>query len=244
MGRHHLCFYLDDILIGILVQDYLPSGLISIYFMYKPVFSPLHLGKISILLETENLRQRQLNFPEHTYYYLMTYISSCTKLQYKIDYKPCEIYCRETKKWVLVDQDVRKNLFGDNETVRLAPKEEPIDYSDEFEDDYAGYLAQCVSLSKDITQSEGSPQIKEMNTLDFEKVSYERMHFEFGKSSEHYMSWWSRSVISRAAIIKGLGLNLMGKAFFDISSLMLKADDGDDPEEIKKKKLEAEEAAI
>ena len=57
-GRHQLCFYLDEVLIAVLVQDHMPSGVISVYFMYNPVFSPLNLGKTSILIEMDLLAKK------------------------------------------------------------------------------------------------------------------------------------------------------------------------------------------
>lgn len=239
IGRHHLCFYLDGTLIAILVQDYLPSGQISVYFMYNPVFSPLNLGKVSILIETEMLRKRQLNFPEHKYYYLMCYIANCKPLQYKITYKPCEIFCPETKRWLLLDDDIKRRLKA-NET-RLAPDDMEKNFEDEFEEDFLGYLGQNASMNNFVQQM-SRKTIGKSYKFDIKELGYKLLQIDFARSQPYILNWWMKNIISRYAIIRSLGLNITNSTFFDTSDFILDVADDDDPE-LKKEKKDGDEAA-
>jgi arginyl-tRNA--protein-N-Asp/Glu arginylyltransferase len=96
-GTYHQHYRVSGMLIAVGVVDVLPQGLSSVYLFYHPQFAHdlVPLGKYAILQEIEFARSLQL-----PYYYLGYYIESCTKMRYKAEYKPSELLCPTTYKWV------------------------------------------------------------------------------------------------------------------------------------------------
>ena len=96
-GTYHQQYRVAGMLIAVGVVDILPQGLSSVYLFYHPQFARdlVPLGKYAILQEIEFARS--LNVP---YYYLGYYIESCTKMRYKAEYKPSQLLCPTTYKWV------------------------------------------------------------------------------------------------------------------------------------------------
>jgi arginine-tRNA-protein transferase len=70
------------------------------------------MGKFAILKEIEYARD-VLRLP---YYYLGYYIESCPKMRYKVEYRPSELLCPVTYRWV--DADVGKRLLLQNSPQR------------------------------------------------------------------------------------------------------------------------------
>lgn len=79
VGPTHECYYLDDVLIGVSVLDFLPSGISSIYFIWHPDYAHLSLGTLSGIREILMCKELQLGF-----YYLGYYIEDCDKMRYKL----------------------------------------------------------------------------------------------------------------------------------------------------------------
>eukprot|EP00797_Seminavis_robusta_P033090 Sro75_g041040.2 (786) ;mRNA; r:27365-29722 len=96
-GTYHQQYRVAGMLIAVGVVDLLPHGLSSVYLFYHPQFARdlVPLGKYAILQEIEFARALQL-----PYYYLGYYIESCTKMRYKAEYRPSELLCPTTYKWV------------------------------------------------------------------------------------------------------------------------------------------------
>ncbi|KAL7497687.1 hypothetical protein ACHAWT_005645 [Skeletonema menzelii] len=91
----------DGPLVAVGVLDVLPHCISSVYAFYDPVFSArLELGKYTALREIEWVRRASKYRTELKYYYLGYYIHSCRKMNYKAEYKPSELLCPVTSKWV------------------------------------------------------------------------------------------------------------------------------------------------
>lgn len=96
-GTYHQQYRVAGMLIAVGVVDVLPRGLSSVYLFYHPKFARdlVPLGKYAILQEIEFARALRL-----PYYYLGYYIESCTKMRYKAEYRPSELLCPTTYRWV------------------------------------------------------------------------------------------------------------------------------------------------
>jgi hypothetical protein len=147
----------------------------------------------------------------------MCYIANNSKLSYKINYKPCEIYCCKTKNWVNLDERVKKLLKEDE--VRLAKKDDPVNYEDEFEEDFCGYLAQCMSLNKSIGVKEDEIP-EEIEKLDLKIIPFRKMTMGFDRPAAN---WWIMNSVVRFDIVKALGLRLSGNVFNELSGFLPKA---------------------
>jgi arginyl-tRNA--protein-N-Asp/Glu arginylyltransferase len=90
------------LLIAVGVIDVLPCGLSSVYLFYNPSFADniLPMGKYSTMKEIEYAQE----FLQVPYYYLGYYIHTCSKMNYKIDFRPSELLCHVTMQWVGADQ--------------------------------------------------------------------------------------------------------------------------------------------
>jgi arginine-tRNA-protein transferase len=102
----HQHYFIDDVLVAVGVIDVLTNGVSSVYLFYSPSFAEaiIPLGKFAILQEIEYTRSIGKQF-----YYLGYYIESCTKMRYKTDYKPSELLCPVTYRWV--DAEIAKAIL-------------------------------------------------------------------------------------------------------------------------------------
>jgi len=115
-GSYHQQYRIDGTLIAVGVVDILPHGLSSVYSFYDPTLSSssaglsLNLGKFTALREIQWVqRAAAYRSSQFQYYYLGFYIHSCQKMKYKAEYKPSDLLCPTTKKWV--DFEVAKPLL-------------------------------------------------------------------------------------------------------------------------------------
>lgn len=79
LGPAHECYYFDDKLIAVSVMDFLPCGILSIYFIWDPDYAHLLLGTL--------LGLRELLLCHHLgleHYYLGYYTTDCPKMRYKL----------------------------------------------------------------------------------------------------------------------------------------------------------------
>jgi len=95
-GTVHQHYRIHDKLIAIGVVDILPHGLSSVYAIYDPSQHITAFGKY--------LSLKEIQFALPNYYYLGYYIESCPKMRYKAEYKPSELLCPVTYKWVDADK--------------------------------------------------------------------------------------------------------------------------------------------
>ena len=80
-------FRLDEKLICVCVFDTLPQGLSAVYSFYDTAFNKRSLGTFAILKLIEEAVNRKLQ-----YLYLGYWISDCTKMSYKTNFKPIQGY--------------------------------------------------------------------------------------------------------------------------------------------------------
>ena len=112
--RHAVSFrrQIDDKLVAVGVCDVLPTALSSVYFYHDPDLMKLELGKLSALYEidfvSKNRNTAKYSLGDFKYYYMGYYIHDCQKMRYKGEYKPSELRCPTTGKWVSLDD--RKTL--------------------------------------------------------------------------------------------------------------------------------------
>lgn len=103
-GSYHLQYKLDGKIVGVSVLDILPKCISSVYFFYDTDYEFLQLGKYSALWE---IRYISDIIAKHAcgieYYYLGFYIPTIAKMRYKAQYKPSELLCEKTRKWVPLD---------------------------------------------------------------------------------------------------------------------------------------------
>ena len=84
-------------LVAVAVADELNDGLSAIYTFFDPDTDQRAPGVYAILWLIEETRRRGLE-----YLYLGYWIKQCQKMNYKMDYKPIELYVNNT--WVGIDE--------------------------------------------------------------------------------------------------------------------------------------------
>jgi len=125
-GSFHMKYYLDGILVACSVMDFLPKGINSVYFMWDTDYKDLCLGIYSALKDIEMIK----SMPSLQYYYLGWYVHTCPKMNYKSSFKPCELLCPVTHKFVPLDSRVRL-LLDLNGYSQLDFENKPYSYRNE-----------------------------------------------------------------------------------------------------------------
>ncbi len=80
-------FHQGKRLLAVAVVDHLPQGLSAVYTFYAPEEAHRGLGTFAILWQIEEARR--LNLP---WVYLGYWIASSSKMAYKADFRPCEVF--------------------------------------------------------------------------------------------------------------------------------------------------------
>lgn len=88
-------FYLQGQLVAVSVTDVLEQGLSAVYTFFDPDLAKRSLGNYAILWQLEKARQLQLQ-----YLFLGYWIKDCAKMEYKITFRPIEMYVEG--KWLIV----------------------------------------------------------------------------------------------------------------------------------------------
>ncbi|ORZ41506.1 arginine-tRNA-protein transferase [Catenaria anguillulae PL171] len=115
-GSFHLCYYLDDRLVGVSVIDIVPGCVSSVYFFYDPDIGWLGLGKLSAMVEMvlaleEAERERQQAMGETEWWlYMGYYVPACTKMIYKAQFKPSELMDPVNYRFYTIDADLTARL--------------------------------------------------------------------------------------------------------------------------------------
>ena len=122
LGAYHLELYLDQKLVGVASIKIVHSGLVSDYFFYEPELKPLGLGVISVIKEIEVVQQKNRYFPDFKYYYMGAHLHEDSKVNYKANYQPIDIWCPITDIWVPWSDEVVRKL--DAKAVRIAGEED------------------------------------------------------------------------------------------------------------------------
>jgi len=121
-GSKHFRYFIDDKLVAVGVCDILPTVLSSVYFYHDPDLMKLEFGKLSALYEIDfvsmNRNTAKYSLDDFKYYYMGYYIHDCQKMRYKGEYKPSELRCPTTGKWVsLDDEKTREKLDAHSFTL-------------------------------------------------------------------------------------------------------------------------------
>ena len=117
IGSYHQQYRIDGVLIAVGVVDVLPHCLSSVYAFYDPDLSRhLELGKYTALREIEWVKRASAHRQELVHYYLGYYIRSCIKMVYKAEFKPSELLCPTTSRWV--DFEAAKKILDEQSPVR------------------------------------------------------------------------------------------------------------------------------
>lgn len=88
-------FWDNGCLVAVSVIDELNDGLSAIYAFYDPDYTKNSPGVYNVLWQVEESKRRQ-----KTYIYLGYYIKSCQKMNYKINYRPIEMFIKGS--WVRI----------------------------------------------------------------------------------------------------------------------------------------------
>ena len=80
-------FYTDNRLYSVAVIDMLPHGISAVYTFFDPEMSGLSPGVLAILWQINEARRLGLNWV-----YLGYWVEECTKMAYKQDYRPVQLY--------------------------------------------------------------------------------------------------------------------------------------------------------
>lgn len=86
-------FYDDQRLLAVTVCDVLSTGLSAVYTFFEPSAAKRSLGTFAVLSLIQIAREMGL-----AYVFLGYWVKGCSKMEYKIDYRPIELF--QDKKWV------------------------------------------------------------------------------------------------------------------------------------------------
>ena len=134
-GSKHFRYFIDDKLVAVGVCDVLPTVLSSVYFYHDPDLMKLELGKLSALYEidfvSKNRNTAKYSLDDFKYYYMGYYIHDCQKMRYKGEYKPSELRCPTTGKWVSLDDGKTREKLDAHSFTLVSDVDEDDDTNDE-----------------------------------------------------------------------------------------------------------------
>ncbi|TKR95188.1 hypothetical protein L596_009389 [Steinernema carpocapsae] len=123
-GSFHQLYLLDDKIVAVGVMDLLPLCLSSKYFFYDPDFAFLALGTYSALREIEFTQRMHIERPELQFYYMGYYLEECPKMKYKGRFRPSELMCDKTFKWMPLEKAIGMINANNNRFTQFFPDEE------------------------------------------------------------------------------------------------------------------------
>lgn len=123
-GNFHQQYILDGKIIAVGVITLIPNALVTEYFYYHPDYRFLTLGIYSAINEICFMNELHQMDNRHRRYYLGAYTHSSPKMRYKLQFKPSEILCPHTYKWIPVQDCLSFLLSG---RPRLNPTSEEVD---------------------------------------------------------------------------------------------------------------------
>lgn len=98
LGNFHQLHYIDGKLVAVGVLDFVPSGVVSMYFFYSPKYMFLSLGVLSAIWEIGLVKDNITS--SFRYYYMAWFIYDCVKMNYKDKYLPSQLLCPTNYVWV------------------------------------------------------------------------------------------------------------------------------------------------
>lgn len=168
-GSKHFRYFIDDKLVAVGVCDVLPTALSSVYFYHDPDLMKLELGKLSALYEidfvSKNRNTAKYSLGDFKYYYMGYYIHDCQKMRYKGEYKPSELRCPTTGKWISLDD--RKTLekldahsfkiVSDVDEEKVSMKEEKDEFEESLGNQIVGVIQNGQYLGPTRIMENGAP---------------------------------------------------------------------------------------
>ena len=99
---------IDGVTVAIGVMDILDTYISSQYLLWDPKYAFLGLGKVSVIREIEYMKMLKKSgaFPNLKYYLLGDYMPSNSRLNYKSLFKPAEVCCPHTKRFLPLTPEV------------------------------------------------------------------------------------------------------------------------------------------
>jgi arginine-tRNA-protein transferase len=95
---------IDGKLVAVGVIDILDTIFHSAYYIYDPEYSFLSLGVIGAIREIEYMRLIKEKYnPNMKWYHLSEMSPTCSKVNYKLNYRPGFVVCPRTKNLVSYD---------------------------------------------------------------------------------------------------------------------------------------------
>jgi Arginine-tRNA-protein transferase, C terminus len=110
LGSKHMCYYLDDKLVGLGVVDLSDTMLCSLFFVYDPILKPYSFGILSVLFEIQFVADKHKHFPDFAYQNLGAFELDNQKMEYKMNFRPAELLCPYSMQFVDFDQRVQQSL--------------------------------------------------------------------------------------------------------------------------------------
>jgi len=120
-GSFHVRYCIDSVLVAVGVIDILPACVSSVYVFYDPDQMELSPGVFTALFEASLARALHQHSSRISFLYMGFYIHSCPKMRYKAQYRPCQLLCEETLRWIDFDQ-ASQILDRGGSGIRLAPR--------------------------------------------------------------------------------------------------------------------------
>jgi arginine-tRNA-protein transferase len=118
-GTFHRQYWLGDKLVAVGVCDVLPRSVSSVYLFYDPDYAGLSLGKATACEEIAWVAGEQAQHsPGLEFYHLGLFIPTCKKMSYKAAFKPSQLLCPRTMRWVPLEDVPIAELDG---RMPLAP---------------------------------------------------------------------------------------------------------------------------
>uniref|UniRef100_A0A0N4ZKD2 Arginyl-tRNA--protein transferase 1 n=1 Tax=Parastrongyloides trichosuri TaxID=131310 RepID=A0A0N4ZKD2_PARTI len=111
-GAYHYQYVINDKIVAVSVLDILPDLVSAKYFYYDPEYAFLNLGTYSALREIYFVKTLHKTLPELQYYYMGFYIHNCRKMRYKANFRPSELLCDQSYKWM--DLKEATEMIDDN----------------------------------------------------------------------------------------------------------------------------------
>jgi arginine-tRNA-protein transferase len=121
LGSYHQQYILDGKIIAVGVIDLLPRCLSSKYFFYDPSYSFLTMGTYSALREIAFTQELSKTRPSLHYYYMGYYLQDCPKMRYKGKFKPSDLLCDKTFKWMPLEEAVEKIISNNSKFTVFYP---------------------------------------------------------------------------------------------------------------------------
>lgn len=93
-GSFETRIYTGDKLVGVGIVDRIANALSSVYFYFHPEYAKFSPGVYSLIQEIRYAQREKI-----AYYYPGFYIADCPAMNYKADFKPCQIKNAKESFW-------------------------------------------------------------------------------------------------------------------------------------------------